>query len=167
MYAAAELFAVQGFEITTVAQTRHAAGISVDDLFHYLRYKHELFVANITDDGDDRTDQALANARTAHDALTGKEDIVVARPSEAGEAYRVGSYCQVRCSYPPRPRSKLHHAAFDRHIPGVRPDLHVVVRQDRLAEVERSAVSRRSTPCTTEWASGTIPSIQGNRLLAV
>lgn len=31
---------------------------------------------------------------------------------------------------------KLHHAAFDRHILGVRPDLRVVVRRDILAEVD-------------------------------
>jgi putative restriction endonuclease len=31
---------------------------------------------------------------------------------------------------------KLHHAAFDRHILGIRPDLHVVVRHDILAEVD-------------------------------
>lgn len=31
---------------------------------------------------------------------------------------------------------KLHHAAFDRHILGVRPDLHIVIRQDILAEVD-------------------------------
>lgn len=31
---------------------------------------------------------------------------------------------------------KLHHAAFDRHILGVRPDLHVVVRHDILAEID-------------------------------
>ncbi len=31
---------------------------------------------------------------------------------------------------------KLHHAAFDRHIVGIRPDLHIVVRDDVLAEVD-------------------------------
>lgn len=31
---------------------------------------------------------------------------------------------------------KLHHAAFDRHILGVRPDLHIVVREDILSEVD-------------------------------
>lgn len=31
---------------------------------------------------------------------------------------------------------KLHHAAFDRHILGVRPDLQVVIRQDILDEVD-------------------------------
>ncbi|MEX0834961.1 MAG: HNH endonuclease, partial [Nitriliruptor sp.] len=31
---------------------------------------------------------------------------------------------------------KLHHAAFDRHILGIRPDLHVVVRHDILAEID-------------------------------
>jgi putative restriction endonuclease len=31
---------------------------------------------------------------------------------------------------------KLHHAAFDRHILGVRPDLQIVVRDDILAEVD-------------------------------
>lgn len=31
---------------------------------------------------------------------------------------------------------KLHHAAFDRHILGVRPDLRIVVRQDILEEVD-------------------------------
>ena len=31
---------------------------------------------------------------------------------------------------------KLHHAAFDRNILGVRPDLHVAIRQDILDEVD-------------------------------
>jgi putative restriction endonuclease len=31
---------------------------------------------------------------------------------------------------------KLHHAAFDRHILGIRPDLKVVIRQDVLEEVD-------------------------------
>jgi putative restriction endonuclease len=31
---------------------------------------------------------------------------------------------------------KLHHAAFDRHILGVRPDLTVIIRQDILDEVD-------------------------------
>lgn len=31
---------------------------------------------------------------------------------------------------------KLHHAAFDRHILGIRPDLRIVIRQDILEEVD-------------------------------
>jgi putative restriction endonuclease len=31
---------------------------------------------------------------------------------------------------------KLHHAAFDRHILGVRPDLRIAIREDILAEVD-------------------------------
>lgn len=31
---------------------------------------------------------------------------------------------------------KLHHAAFDQHIIGVRPDLRIAVREDILAEVD-------------------------------
>jgi putative restriction endonuclease len=31
---------------------------------------------------------------------------------------------------------KLHHAAFDRHIVGIRPDLVVEVRQDILDEID-------------------------------
>ena len=31
---------------------------------------------------------------------------------------------------------KLHHAAFDRHILGVRPDLKIVIRQDVLDEID-------------------------------
>jgi putative restriction endonuclease len=31
---------------------------------------------------------------------------------------------------------KLHHAAFDRHILGVRPDLHVEIREDVLGEID-------------------------------
>lgn len=50
---------------------------------------------------------------------------------------------------------KLHHAAFDRHIVGIRPDLVLEVRQDILQEVDGSMLRHG------------IQELQGKRLLVV
>lgn len=71
MYAAAELFAAQGFDGTTTAQICAAAGISPGNLFHYFSSKRALFAAIITNDGEDETAQQLAVAHEADDPLAG------------------------------------------------------------------------------------------------
>jgi AcrR family transcriptional regulator len=76
MYAAAELFATQGYQATTVAQICDAAGMSAGNLFHYFSSKRDLFAAIITDEGDDDTAQRLAAARNAHDPLAGLLDFI-------------------------------------------------------------------------------------------
>jgi AcrR family transcriptional regulator len=76
MYAAAGLFATQGYQATTVAQICDAAGISAGSLFHYFSSKRELFAAIITDDGDDTTARQLNAAQRADDPLAGVLDFV-------------------------------------------------------------------------------------------
>lgn len=90
MYAAAELFATQGYQGTTVTQICAVAGISAGNLFHYFSSKRDLFVAIITDDGGDDTTERLAAARDADDPLAGLLDFVdhiaapVAEPTVPG-----------------------------------------------------------------------------------
>jgi len=47
---------------------------------------------------------------------------------------------------------KLHHAAFDRHILGVRPDLVVEVRLDILREVDGPMVALLDENGKTIWS---------------
>lgn len=50
---------------------------------------------------------------------------------------------------------KLHHAAFDRNIVGIRPDLVVEIRQDVLAEVDGPMLRHG------------LQDLQGNKLVVV
>ncbi|MFF8597184.1 TetR/AcrR family transcriptional regulator [Streptomyces sp. NPDC015220] len=85
--AAAELFAVKGFERTTTAEICKAAGMSAGNLFHYFPNKRAIFYAVFEDEEHDGITKAerLAAARTADDpwsALLDTVDLLAAPATE-------------------------------------------------------------------------------------
>ncbi|MDA8371133.1 MAG: helix-turn-helix domain containing protein [Nocardiopsaceae bacterium] len=66
MDAAAPLFAAQGFDGTSVAEIRKAAGISSGALFHYFPSKRAIFAAILTDEEGDNSEK-IAAARAGDD----------------------------------------------------------------------------------------------------
>lgn len=66
MDAAAPLFAAQGFEATSTAEIRTAAGLSSGALFHYFPSKRAIFAAILTDE-DGGNAEKIAAVRSAED----------------------------------------------------------------------------------------------------